>query len=116
MISKASARINLACVIALASSGGVLAHAELHHASPQAGSTVSEPPREVTLTFTDTLEAAFSSADVADSSGVRVNEGKSRELHRHGDEAGWWQKLGLNPAGAARALWLTTHPQLQPVI
>jgi copper resistance protein C len=78
MISKASARINLACAIALVSSGGVLAHAELHHASPQAGSTVSEPPHEVTLTFTDTLEAAFSSADVADSSGVRVDEGKSQ--------------------------------------
>ena len=33
---------------------------------------------EVTLTFTDTLEAAFSSADVTDSSGVRVDEGKSQ--------------------------------------
>jgi methionine-rich copper-binding protein CopC len=28
------------------------------------------------LTFTDTLEAAFSSADVTDSSGARVDEGK----------------------------------------
>src|SRR5215470_10314303 len=55
-----------------------LAHAALHHASPGAGSTVSESPREVTLTFTDTLEAAFSSADVTDSSGVRVDEGKSQ--------------------------------------
>jgi hypothetical protein len=27
------------------------------------------------------------------------------------DEAAWWQQLGLDPAGAARALWLETHPQ-----
>jgi hypothetical protein len=32
-------------------------------------------------------------------------------VHRHGDEAVWWQKLGLDPTGAARALWLETHPQ-----
>ena len=35
-----------------------------------ADSTVSESPHEVTLTFTDTLEAAFSSADVTNSSGA----------------------------------------------
>jgi hypothetical protein len=27
-------------------------------------------------------------------------------VHRQGDEAAWWQKLGFNPTGAARALWL----------
>jgi hypothetical protein len=36
--------------------------------------------------------------------------------HSSGDETGWWEKLGLNSTGAARALWLTTHPQPQPVI
>jgi methionine-rich copper-binding protein CopC len=75
-ITKASVGIGLA--IALASSGAALAHAALHHASPEAGSTVSESPHEVTLTFTDTLEVAFSSAEVTDSSGVRVDEGKSQ--------------------------------------
>ena len=77
-ITKASVRIALTCAIAMASSGAAQAHAALHHASPGAGSTVSESPHEVTLTFTDTLEAAFSSADVTDSSGVRVDEGKSQ--------------------------------------
>jgi methionine-rich copper-binding protein CopC len=75
-ITKASVGIGLA--IALASSGAALAHAALHHASPEAGSTVSESPHEVTLTFTDALEVAFSSAEVTDSSGVRVDEGKSQ--------------------------------------
>ena len=77
-VNVATVRIALACAITLAGSGAALAHAALHHASPGAGSTVSESPREVTLTFTDTLEAAFSSADVTDSSGVRVDEGKSQ--------------------------------------
>ena len=77
-ITKASVRMAVACAIALVSSGAALAHAALHHASPEAGSTVSESPHEVTLTFTENLEAAFSSADVTDSSGVRVDEGKSQ--------------------------------------
>ena len=76
MIQTITKRIAIACAIALASSGAALAHPVLHHASPEAGSTVSEPPHEVTLTFTDSLEAAFSSADVTNSSGMRVDEGK----------------------------------------
>jgi ERF superfamily len=42
---------------------------------------------------------------------VPLCRGHHREVHRHGDEAAWWQKLGLDPTGAARALWLETHPQ-----
>src|ERR1700684_294252 len=33
-----------------------------------------------------------------------------RELHRCGDEAAWWTKLGLDPIAAARILWLESHP------
>ena len=76
-ITEASVRITFACAIALASSGAALTHAALHRASPEAGSTVSESPHEVTLMFTDSLEAAFSSADVTDSGGTRVDDGKS---------------------------------------
>jgi len=47
---------------------------------------------------------------VSDEFTVPLCRGHHRELHRHGDEAGWWQKLGLDPASAARALWLKTHP------
>jgi ERF superfamily len=42
---------------------------------------------------------------------VPLCRGHHREVHRHGDEAVWWQKLGLDPTGAARALWLEAHPQ-----
>jgi ERF superfamily len=53
---------------------------------------------------------------VSDEFTVPLCRGHHRELHRHGNEAGWWEKLGLDPTGAARALWLTTHPQAQPVV
>jgi ERF superfamily len=48
---------------------------------------------------------------VSDEFTVPLCRGHHRELHRHGDEAAWWQKLELDPTGAARALWLKTHPQ-----
>jgi hypothetical protein len=47
---------------------------------------------------------------VSDEFTVPLCRGHHREVHRHGDEAAWWQKLGLDPAGAARAFWLETHP------
>jgi ERF superfamily len=49
---------------------------------------------------------------VSDEFTVPLCRGHHRELHRHGDEAAWWQKVGLDPTGAARALWLETHPQI----
>jgi methionine-rich copper-binding protein CopC len=54
------------------------AHAFLDHASPLVGSTVPAAPREVVLTFTQNLEAAFSTAQVTDSSGARVDQGKAQ--------------------------------------
>jgi hypothetical protein len=47
---------------------------------------------------------------VSDEFTVPLCRGHHRELHRHGDEAGWWDKLDVNPNAAARALWLETHP------
>jgi methionine-rich copper-binding protein CopC len=52
------------------------AHAFLDHASPLVGSTVGSAPREVSLTFTQNLETAFSSVQVTDSNGARVDQGK----------------------------------------
>jgi hypothetical protein len=49
---------------------------------------------------------------VSDEFTVPLCRGHHREVHRHGDEAAWWQQLGLDAAGAARALWLETHPHL----
>src|SRR6516162_844865 len=52
------------------------AHAFLDHASPLVGSTVASAPREVSLTFTQNLESAFSSVQVTDANGARVDQGK----------------------------------------
>jgi hypothetical protein len=53
---------------------------------------------------------------VSDEFTVPLCRGHHRELHRHGDEAGWWKKFGLDPNAAARTLWLTSHSQPQSVI
>ena len=47
---------------------------------------------------------------VSDEFTVPLCRGHHREVHRFGDEAAWWRKVGLDPIAAARALWLKTHP------
>jgi hypothetical protein len=47
---------------------------------------------------------------VSDEFTVPLCRGHHREVHRRGDEAAWWQNTGMDPAAAARALWLKTHP------
>jgi hypothetical protein len=47
---------------------------------------------------------------VSDEFTVPLCRGHHREVHRCGDEAAWWQKVGINPAQAARNLWLESHP------
>jgi copper resistance protein C len=84
------------------------AHASLTHASPSAGSTMSTAPHEVTLTFTDTLEAAFSKLAVTDASGVEVNQGKAQVT-------GNTMRIGLKPLNVGvynvswRAVSTDTH-------
>ena len=53
------------------------AHAFLDHASPLVGSTVQTAPHEVVLTFTQNLEPAFSTVEVTDANGGRVDQGKA---------------------------------------
>ena len=47
---------------------------------------------------------------VSDEFTVPLCRGHHRELHRCGDEAAWWKKVGIDPTVGARALWLETHP------
>ena len=54
------------------------AHAFLDHASPLVGSTVAAAPHEVVMSFTQNLEPAFSTAQVTNSSGARVDQGKAQ--------------------------------------
>jgi methionine-rich copper-binding protein CopC len=52
------------------------AHAFLDHAEPRVGSTVPTAPRELTLSYTQILEPAFSEVEVSDANGKRVDLGK----------------------------------------
>ncbi len=41
---------------------------------------------------------------------VPLCRGHHRELHRCGDEAEWWKKVGIDQTVCARTLWLASHP------
>jgi hypothetical protein len=47
---------------------------------------------------------------VSDEFTVPLCRGHHREVHRCGDEAAWWKKVGIDPTVPARALWLESHP------
>jgi hypothetical protein len=47
---------------------------------------------------------------VSDEFTVPLCRGHHREIHRCGDEAAWWTKIGIDSSAAARVLWLKTHP------
>ena len=68
----------LAAVFALGNAGVAQAHAMLDHANPRVGSSVRTAPRELTLWFTQNLEPSFSTVNVADASGQRVDAGGAR--------------------------------------
>jgi hypothetical protein len=47
---------------------------------------------------------------VSDEFTVPLCRGHHRELHRCGDEAEWWKKVGIDPTVCERTLWLASHP------
>jgi len=57
--------------------GAVHAHALLDHADPRVGNTVKSPPRTVSLWFTQNLESTFSTIEVLDPNGARMNAGNA---------------------------------------
>ena len=73
-----SLSVALSWLLLIVSAPVAHAHASLSQASPSAGSALTAAPQEVTLTFTDTLEAAFSNLTVTDASGIEVSQGKGQ--------------------------------------
>ncbi len=49
---------------------------------------------------------------VSDEFVVPLCRGHHREVHRLGDEAGWWEKAGIQPIKIARKLWRTSRRTL----
>ncbi len=54
---------------------GAVAHPYIHRATPAVGSTVLTPPTQVNCYFTEELEPNFSSLEVQDAAGKRVDSG-----------------------------------------
>ena len=65
-------------LLLLLATGEAAAHAFLDHAEPRVGNKVATAPHEVTLWFTQNLEAAFSTITVTNPAGQRVDTGKPR--------------------------------------
>ena len=57
---------------------GAGAHAFLDHADPRVGRTVKTPPANVRIWFTEGLEPAFSSMQVVNEAGQRVDKADSQ--------------------------------------
>jgi methionine-rich copper-binding protein CopC len=66
----------ISALLTVTAGATVEAHAFLDHAEPRVGSTVPTAPRELSLSFTQNLEPAFSSVEVSDANGARVDLGK----------------------------------------
>jgi hypothetical protein len=59
-----------------ASASPACAHALLRKAIPAVGSTVHAPPAQVVLRFSEGVEPTFSTVEVHDAGGARVDQGK----------------------------------------
>ncbi|MGY8664881.1 copper resistance CopC family protein [Bradyrhizobium sp. UFLA05-109] len=92
--------VSIVPLLVLFSTGEATAHAFLDHAEPRVGNKVASPPHEVTLWFTQKLEAAFSSISVTGPSGQRVDAGKA---HVSGNQMSVPLKSG--GAGTYRVNW-----------
>jgi copper resistance protein C len=95
-------------LLLLLATGQASAHAFLDHAEPRVGNTVASAPSEVTLWFTQKLEAAFSTITVTNAAGQRIDTGKTRV-------SGTQMSISLRPGGTGtyhvtwRVLSVDTH-------
>jgi len=76
-------RILTTSAFTLAMVGNAFAHAYLDHASPRVGNTVSQPPKEVSLWFSEKIEPAFSTIEVRNEQGALVSSGKAKVVGDH---------------------------------
>ena len=64
-------------VAALLAASPVWAHSFLQHTSPPAGAELRSAPASVKIIFTEAVEPRFSSIEVRDSAGTRVDTGST---------------------------------------
>lgn len=92
LIRRRTTLVGLIPLLLLLVTGQAIAHAVLDRAEPRVGNKVATAPPEVTLWFTQKLEAAFSTITVTNASGQRVDSGKTRV-------SGSQMSVSLRPTG-----------------
>lgn len=90
----------------LGNAGAALAHAHLRSATPAVDSTIATAPTKVAITFSEAVEPNFSSIEVQDGSGKRMDDGKARTAPSDGKIL----SVGLStlPPGTYTVLWHAT--------
>lgn len=98
-------RLCFALVALLAATGPVFAHAHLRSSTPPGGAS-GPAPAEVSITFSEGLEPSFSSIEVTDAAGARVDKA---DLHIIGGDAKM-VAIGLKPLvpGPYTVVWHAT--------
>jgi hypothetical protein len=88
------------------------AHAFLDHANPAVGSSLKQPPATISIWFTQELEPAFSTVEVRDQSGGRVDAGDAQVDAK--DATLLHATLKPLPPGTYKVTWrvvsVDTHP------
>lgn len=79
------------------------AHAFLDHAEPKVGSTVTNSPTEIKIWFTQNLEPAFSTLEVQDAQGKKIDK-KDAHLDDK-DRSLFLISLPQLPAGTYTVIW-----------
>ena len=97
---RRSTLVGIVPLLSLLATGQAAAHAFLERAEPRVGNRVATPPQQVTLWFSEKLEAAFSRMTVTNAAGQRVDTGKARV-------SGNQMSISVRPggAGAYRVNW-----------
>lgn len=101
--ARLAAALLLAATVLLWFTGVALGHAAFVRAEPSPNSTLPEPPKAVTIWFTEPLDARLSSIEVLAASGQRVNTEEASVLP--GDSKGLTVALPHLPEGTYTVAW-----------
>ncbi len=90
----------------VASAGAAFAHAHLQKAVPPVESTVTRPPPEIAIAFTEGVAPRFSSTEVTNAAGQRVDSGQPHIVN--GDAKRLAVALQALPPGTYTVVWHAT--------
>lgn len=96
----------IAAIALLANAGTAHAHAHLRSAVPAVDSTVPASPPELAITYTEGVEPRFSTIDVRDAAGARVDKADAHTAP--GDNKVFSVGLAALPPGTYTVTWRVT--------